>query len=878
MNSDGYPLNSTFPDGVASDALVSLDETANISLGDNEININAQLVLVNGLPITGVGGFVTNPMSAELNANDYNLTNVGLINGLDLGTINADLSQVKDKTINIQLPITLDGTAFAGELYADSFVKNGGTSQQYMMADGSSLQYSANSGNSNFYLYDNGTDQDTTPANGFITYNTSEQKQATEIYISHRTRDNIDIEVFFKNLSSLNDVYIQDQSNSDNSITYNITGSPTIVNQAQVTIPVDWTSSSGTGSTSFGNGHNILLSFFTNSIETDTRLTTLEGKTQNQSGDATGTTFTKDTSVVLRVADGDYFTVRNDASPFSVSKLSVSNTSVQINSVPLFMQGQRIRDIGAPVDATDATRKSYVDTAVSTVSADVIDVQERTQNQTATASGTQFNKNSTYVLRNAEPDAFVIKSDSNVSRLTVNNTNVIINGVPLRMQGQRIRDVGPPTDVSDVAVMYTLTAGSVPYFTSNNRLSGATKNQFVQLGNSTIQSAIDIITVGGTVGGSVQVSSGASTENIICVQQNFTLVGAICPNFTQTTQITGNLTIGSAGFISTRVRVSHMKFLGNLIFDNSTNQQLRTYLYNCDWNGTITFPTSTATGTNNTQIFFENCSFSGASAIVIPNQNLYTIFFTRCQFIGQTITNQQPVGNTTKLIFSDCSYLPTLSSLGNCILNGPNTTLTATQANYGSIVLGGTATSLLKGNGTALSGLANQVVLGNGSLTTSNANSLLKGDATTLAGTALQYVMGDATLLTATYPTMTTGVFAVQWTGGAGGTTQDRNIEWRRISDGISTTVWLRLVPFTVTIGTANSNFGVLMTTGTVPSNLSVTGQPCLPLITTFAGATQPGWLVHYGVSLGIQNSAKGAALIGTVCGIPQQTIVSYMI
>jgi hypothetical protein len=104
------------------------------------------------------------------------------------------------------------------------------------------------------------------------------------------------------------------------------------------------------------------------------------------------------------------------------------------------------------------------------------------------------------------------------------------------------------------------------------------------------------------------------------------------------------------------------------------------------------------------QSYFDNCSFSGASAIVIPNQSLYTIFFTRCAFIGQAFTNSQPVGNTTKTVFTDCSYLPSLSSLNNCILNGLNTTLTSTQGNYGSLVLGGSATSLLKGNGTTLSG------------------------------------------------------------------------------------------------------------------------------------------------------------------------------
>ena len=138
--------------------------------------------------------------------------------------------------------------------------------------------------------------------------------------------------------------------------------------------------------------------------------------------------------------------------------------------------------------------------------------------------------------------------------------------------------------------------------------------------------------------------------------------------------------------------------------------------------------------------------------------------------------------------------------------------------------------------------------------------------------------MGNGSLLTATYPTIKTGSFAVQWTGGAGGTTKNQNIEWRRISDGTSTTVWLKLPAFTVNIGTANSIYGVLCTTATVPANLSVLGQPFLPVIATFAGITQCGWMTHYGTSLGIQPGNRGAALAGTVCGLSNLSIVSYMI
>ena len=110
---------------------------------------------------------------------------------------------------------------FPSLLEATSFVKTGGTNIQYLMANGDTLTQSANSGNSDFYLYNSNTTQNITPPSGSITYNNSVQSLATIIYISHQTRDNIDIEIFFKQLSTTSDVYIQDQELSEHFIQYN---------------------------------------------------------------------------------------------------------------------------------------------------------------------------------------------------------------------------------------------------------------------------------------------------------------------------------------------------------------------------------------------------------------------------------------------------------------------------------------------------------------------------------------------------------------------------------------------------------------------------------------------------------------------------------
>ena len=88
---------------------------------------------------------------------------------------------------------------------------------------------------------------------------------------------------YIRSGSTAGNVYIQDQENSINFIKYNITAPPTIYPNSYIEIPVAEVSSGGTGKTNFGNGHNILVSFFSNLPEIETRLSTLELKTQNQS-------------------------------------------------------------------------------------------------------------------------------------------------------------------------------------------------------------------------------------------------------------------------------------------------------------------------------------------------------------------------------------------------------------------------------------------------------------------------------------------------------------------------------------------------------------------------------------------------------------------
>jgi hypothetical protein len=170
------------------------------------------------------------------------------------------------------------------------------------------------------------------PSNGQVGYNNATQADATLLYISHTTRDTIGIDVFLAQLTTIQDVYLQDQALSTNFIRYNITGTPTILPNNYIEIPVLYTvntplelpNGSGTGLTDFGPNHNILVSFFTNSIEVDTRLTTAE-TTANNALPKTGGTMTGDITIGTNNIIGTTGLIQG----YNISALNTNITSLQ---------------------------------------------------------------------------------------------------------------------------------------------------------------------------------------------------------------------------------------------------------------------------------------------------------------------------------------------------------------------------------------------------------------------------------------------------------------------------------------------------------------------------------------------------------------------
>ena len=217
----------------------------------------------------------------------------------------------------------------------------------------------------------------------------------------------------------------------------------------------------------------------------------------------------------------------------------------------------------------------------------------------------------------------------------------------------------------------TIVNSSIPYIDSSGALSSAGTNLYVQGGVNTIQSALDSIQSG--LGYSIQTSASSFSESLTLSKQNIILSGVSCPMYVPTSQITGNITIGSATGTSTLYKIQNLKIVGNLSWISSSLNELRTYFSNCEFTGNITFPAVSGGGT--TWIYFFNCSMNYASSIItIPNQSTYNIVFIRCNFNNQTITNNLVVGNTAYLTFRDCIGLPNLT-LGNSVKYGMNATV-----------------------------------------------------------------------------------------------------------------------------------------------------------------------------------------------------------
>jgi hypothetical protein len=178
-------------------------------------------------------------------------------NSNGIGTT-ASLSNILDDGVNVNINAT--------NLYSNNYIKNGGTSSEYLMADGTVSTVSSIGSNIYYYQFDTSILTPPPITNGHIQFNTAIPNAVVNVFISHLTNGTItDIDPFFPSIQPNNILYIQDRDDSTKWIKFNVV-STAITPNAFINITVSYLSSP-IGFTLFNNNHNIYFSIFsTNTI------------------------------------------------------------------------------------------------------------------------------------------------------------------------------------------------------------------------------------------------------------------------------------------------------------------------------------------------------------------------------------------------------------------------------------------------------------------------------------------------------------------------------------------------------------------------------------------------------------------------------------
>ena len=118
-----------------------------------------------------------------------------------------------------------------------------------------------------FYNYQADANQITgVPTTGHLFWNNASQVAATSIRLSHIDALGNDIDVFFPLFKTGDTFVIQDQNNSNNFQTWEISATPTIVLNSYISIPSTLVTSSGTGTTGFANNHQLIFAIVSSGL------------------------------------------------------------------------------------------------------------------------------------------------------------------------------------------------------------------------------------------------------------------------------------------------------------------------------------------------------------------------------------------------------------------------------------------------------------------------------------------------------------------------------------------------------------------------------------------------------------------------------------
>lgn len=258
----------------------------------------------------------------------------------------SDISLLNAKTVN-QSAVGGTSTTFTGDVTAARFMRNGGLANQFLMADGSVLEQSSLSQGANIYLYKTITEESTSflsPNAGEVRFDSPASASTQNVYINTMTRDGVDIAPFLNLVNTLSLLYIQEQGVSTNYVVYKVTHTPAVSSPSVIRIQVTRDAHEGTGKDNIGNDVNAIVSFFTDDVEIDSRITTVEGKVDTVEGKV-DTLETKTFALSKQDAGSGMF-----GAPAETRMGSIFN-----------MMDHRIVRLGDPDEDDDAISKSYAD-------------------------------------------------------------------------------------------------------------------------------------------------------------------------------------------------------------------------------------------------------------------------------------------------------------------------------------------------------------------------------------------------------------------------------------------------------------------------------------------------------------------------------------
>ena len=106
----------------------------------------------------------------------------------DLLNVNSDIVPVTTDIYDVGRPAKRFRNGEFVQVTSDSFVKNGGTNVQFLMADGSVTVASGGGQGANIYLYLNSTLISGIPAVSYLRFDSLVQSSASQLVISYQAR------------------------------------------------------------------------------------------------------------------------------------------------------------------------------------------------------------------------------------------------------------------------------------------------------------------------------------------------------------------------------------------------------------------------------------------------------------------------------------------------------------------------------------------------------------------------------------------------------------------------------------------------------------------------------------------------------------------